>query len=392
MYSYAMGNNPLRDKKILFVITKSNWGGAQAYVYTLAVHFSRQGASVSVAFGGAGGVNEPPGLLAARLATAGIRTIPLSSFARDVSVWREVRAFAELLHLFREEKPDIVHLNSSKAGGIGALAARLVGIPRIVFTSHGLAYDEPRGVLARSLIFLATWITFLLAHCIITLSKDNAARARRLFLCGNKIALIYNGIQPRPLKERIEARRELGVPEEGVCLGTIAEMTPNKSLATLLEAAALLRARGNAFILCLIGDGEERAKLEKIAQEKNLQNVVHMPGFIPDAATLLPAFDIFTLTSLKEGLPTVLLEAGIAGVPVVGSRIPGIAEIVEDGRDGFLIEPRQSEALASALERLMHNQSLREKQGAALREKVSREFSYDTMIQKTRACYIPSYS
>jgi hypothetical protein len=194
-------------KKVLFVITKSNWGGAQAYVYTLAAHFQTSGYDVVVALGGTGTKEASSGELAEKLEAAGVRTVFVRSFVRDVSLTKEFKTFAELCAIMRHEKPDVVHLNSSKAGGIGALAARTCSVHNIVFTSHGLAFEEDRPALARLIIRLMTWFTFLLSHQVIVISKDNAERAARMPWCAKKIHLIYNGIAESALLTREDTRR-----------------------------------------------------------------------------------------------------------------------------------------------------------------------------------------
>src|SRR3990167_2305563 len=107
-------------KKILFVITKSNWGGAQRYVYDLATALHKGQFEVVVAFGGTGEAGAHPGLLAERLKEVGVRTIFIESFTRDIGIFRDVSAFFELLRVIKKERPDVLHLNSSKAGGIGS--------------------------------------------------------------------------------------------------------------------------------------------------------------------------------------------------------------------------------------------------------------------------------
>src|SRR4051812_14312990 len=114
-------------KKILFVITKSNWGGAQKYVYDLASSLPKDSYESVVVFGG-------EGPLATRLQEAGIRTISVKSLQRDVNIFGDIKSLFELLSIFKREKADVVHVNSSKVGGLGAFAARCAGIPRIIFT------------------------------------------------------------------------------------------------------------------------------------------------------------------------------------------------------------------------------------------------------------------
>ena len=122
--------------KILYVITKANWGGAQKYVYELATAMKERGHEVAVAYG-------TEGLLAERLGQAGIRTLPIGGLSRDIDAKAEVSAWRSLLSLIKEEQPDLVHVNSSK-GGLALIAARIAGIRRIIFTAHGWAFNaEP---------------------------------------------------------------------------------------------------------------------------------------------------------------------------------------------------------------------------------------------------------
>jgi len=380
----------LTNKKILYVITKSNWGGAQAQVYTLATHYHENGAEVLVALGGTGERGAPTGRLAEQLAAAGVRTVFLRSFARDVFVGSDIRALIELVRLYRKERPEVVHLHSSKAGGLGSLAARLAGVPKIIFTSHGLAYDEDRSRPARALIWLSTWMTFLLCHTVIVISQDTYLRARTLLFCRKKICLVYNGIAEQHLLARDEARGDLlplPPPEGTLWVGTIAELTHNKGLTYLLQAAALLKKRGVSFVLCIMGtEGEERPLLEQIITEEGLAGCVHLLGFVPNGATYLSAFDVFTLTSVKEGLPYVLLEAAQAQCAVVASNIPGVTDIL-DTNTGVLVPPKDVTAIADALEMLSKDSTRRAALGTHLHKKAATHFSLAHMYEQISALY-----
>lgn len=375
-------------KKILYIITKSNWGGAQAYVYTLATHAKSSGADVVVALGGTGTAGAEAGLLASRLQEAGIRTVFISTFTRDIRMLREFSLLSELQRVIRSEKPDIVHLNSSKAGGVGALASRLERVPCIIFTSHGLAYDEDKGLFTRTFRWLSTWATILLTHATILISSDTYARASALPFCKKKVHLIYNGLRPLPLWPRREARKQLvpHAPRGHVWIGTVAELTPNKALDTLVSAAANLKSRGYTFTLVLIGEGEERATLAKLIADAKLEDSVHMLGFVPDAGNLLAAFDIFALVSTKEGLPYVLLEAGQAGCAVVGTRIAGTTDII-DSTTGLLVRPKSIRETADALELLIKDETKRHSYGEALHRRVKEKFSLARMLLEIQKLY-----
>jgi len=303
-------------KKILFVITKSNWGGAQRYVYDLAISLPKDQFEVGVAFG-------QPGLLANKLDAAHITTYPILSLQRDISIFADIKSFFELLHLFHAKKFDIVHLNSSKAAGIGALAARLAGVHHIIFTVHGWPFLENRNPVVRAFIFVFSWFTALLSHTVITISDYDLRIAHKMPFIGNKAARIYNGIDPNMTFGSGEKIRK-SFPQGATITGAIGELNKNKNQQALIEQA---KNNPNMFV-AIVGDGEERKMLEKKIKKNNLGNRVKLFGFIP-TTDVLRGFDIFALPSLKEGLPYVLLEAKAAGLPIVANRVGGVGEILD---------------------------------------------------------------
>jgi glycosyltransferase involved in cell wall biosynthesis len=305
----------MKKKKVLYVITKSNWGGAQRYVFDLATHLPKDQFEVAVAFG-------QRGLLAEKLEGAKIKTHYLSTMQRNVAVLKDVRAFFELYRLFKKERPDVVHLNSSKAGGVGALAARLSGVPNIIFTAHGWPFWEPRTVVARGLIWLASWGTVLLSHKTIVISDYDKRVAQHMPFCKNKIVRIYNGIDLHMQFGPGDIIR--GAFPAGVKItGTVGELTANKNQDALIEQA---RADKNRYV-AIVGEGELRQALEVKILKYGLVERVKLFGFLP-AADVLKGFDVFALPSLKEGLPYVLLEARAAGLPIAANRVGGVSEIL----------------------------------------------------------------
>lgn len=376
-------------KKLLYLITKSNWYGAQKYVYNLAEAF-RQNYDVTVGFGGGGVLgNEPPGLLKTKLEEAGIPTLFVPELMRDVYPLHELRSAWALYKLFKKERPDILHVNSSKAGGEGAFAARLAGIPRIIFTSHGLAIDEDRNIFSRILIWLSTWATFLLCHHVIVISQDTYQRAQKFPFCKNKISLVYNSIQPVPLLPRADAQKKLNleISANTLVIGSIGELIFNKRYDTLISALGLLKGQGKKFQAVLISAGEDQKKLKKQSQDLGLGDDLRFAGYVPNAASYLSALDIFVLPSKKEGLPYVLLEAGSAELAVVASRIPGNTDIITNKETGLLFEVGKAEELADQLERLLDDTTLRKKLGTALKAEIKAKFSGQEMVEKTRRAY-----
>jgi glycosyltransferase involved in cell wall biosynthesis len=173
-------------------------------------------------------------------------------------------------------------------------------------------------------------------------------------------------------------------------VGSIAEYHPNKNLATLIEATALLTTAQAADVqLVLVSDGEERQALEELSRTRGVAERVHLVGYVDRAAEYLRAFDVFVLPSKKEGLPYVLLEAGLAGLPVIASDIPGNRDIIAQGVTGTLVAGDAAAYVAALQEYLAHPDTARA-HASALAERTGSTFSIETMRSNTLAHYISS--
>lgn len=372
-------------KRILFVITKANWGGAQRYVYDLAVAAKEAGNQVLVVSG-----NEGP--LTARLKEADVDTRTITALKRDISIADEFHSFKTLLAIVKEFRPDAIHGNSSKAGALSALAGRLRGVDTIVFTAHGWAFNEGRPQWQKAVIGLLHYATVLLAHKTVCVSGAIRQDAAWMPFVRKRFFVIHNGVTPVPLLSKGAARMVLA-PElvrtyaNALWIGSIAELHPTKGLDTLVEAFAAIAHDLPSTVLVIMGDGSEWARLQKLVQIYDLPDRVVLSGFVKDASSHLPALDVFVLPSRSEALGYALLEAGLASLPSIGTRVGGIPEIIEDGQTGLLVPPGKSIALSQALTQLLNNESLRNRLGTALNEKVRSEFSAKAMVEKTLALY-----
>jgi glycosyltransferase involved in cell wall biosynthesis len=359
--------------KILYLITKSNWGGAQRYVYDLATSFEAKGVECVVAFGGDGELKE-------RLEQAKVRTISLPSLGRDISLLREFRVVKEMYHLIKNEKPKILHLNSSKAAGIGAFLGRLAGVPLVVVTMHGAPFREDRPFVAKKLIYFFTWLTCLFAHKIITVSKQDEADIGAMFFIKKKVTTVYLGITYEPARERT-------VPKsKEVRIVTVGELTKNKGHLYGLQAIELLLQRDVLFSYTIIGEGEDRKKIEEYIAMKQLGDNVTLAGY-QDARSVIHNYDIYLLPSVKEGLPYILLEAGKASLPVVATITGGVPEIIRHEETGLLVQPKDVEGLSRALETLIHDRKRGRALGQSLHSHIVQNFSYSKMLVETAKVY-----
>lgn len=369
---------PLR---ILYVITKANWGGAQRYVYDLAIASQAAGHTVRV-------ISGPEGILTRKLTQADIDTVSLPALTRDVSLMAEWQVFKELRAEIEEFEPDIVHGNSSKAGALAALAARATGSARVIFTAHGWAYNERRPAWQRLLIWLAHYATVLLCDRTICVSKAMRRDARFMPLVQNKFDVIHHGIGTIEFLDHNTARAELA-PDLTLpfWIGTIAELHPTKQINVLLRAFKDISETHADAALVIIGDGQERERLVAYAKKLGIEGQVVFCGHVDQAARYLPALDLFVLPSRSEALGYVLLEAGQAGLPVIATKVGGIPEIIESGVTGALVLPGSSRLLSIMLESLMDDESLRDRLARNLTQRIEERFSLTRMTTKTLALY-----
>jgi glycosyltransferase involved in cell wall biosynthesis len=377
-------------KKILYIITKGNFGGAQRYVFDLASNVSKEDFEVVVATGEGAALSE-------KLKKENIRTLSIPELKRDINIFSDISAFFALHSLIKKEQPNIVHLNSSKAGLLGSLAVRIINLFNLtpntyklkaIFTGHGWAFNEDRTVISKAILTLLHTITILLAHKTIAVSKKIAAQISQFPIIREKIILIHNGTGPVEFLERNTARAEISTSILApLWIGTTSELHKTKSLDFLITAFASVSKTYPEAELVIIGEGHERKKLEALIKQKNLTQKVHLAGFKPDAARLLKAFDIFTLTSRSEGLPYSILEAGLAELPVIASNVGGIPEVVEQKKNGLLVEVGDIASIENSLCTLISNETERIALGKALKKNVEEKFSLKQMLDETIKLY-----
>ena len=378
-------NNSSQKTRVLYVITKSNFGGAQKYVYDLATSLPKDSFDVAVALGG-------NGILIPKLEEAGVRVVPIPSLARDVNPLGDLKTFFNLIKIFRVERPHIVHLNSSKIGIMGGVAARLTRIPKIIFTAHGWAFNENRAWVSRLIIKFLSWVTILIAHTTIAVS-DSIARDMRWVGARRKMVTIKNGIHKGDTLPQIQAREFLNtlspakIPAGAFVFGTIAELHPSKGLSFAVQAISLMSQENPNIHYVILGSGQDHATLAALIDDLGLTDRVHLLGFVDNASQYIKAFDCFILPSTTEALGLVLLEAGNAGIPVVATNIGGIPEVIEDQRTGILVPARNPKALALALFQILESTTTRVGLGNALHQRVLSSFSFEITLRKTIGLY-----
>lgn len=374
---------------IALVITQSSWGGAQRYVFDLAVSFKKLGHRVVVV----AGRNRDP-LLFERLKEEEIETINVGSLIREINPLTDIYCIYKLFKLFKLHKFDVVHLNSSKAGVVGSIAARLARVPCVIYTAHGFVFNEKLSALKRWMYIFVELASSFFRDAIITVSTFDERSALRLHIAPKwKMRTIWNGIDVThdSYTSRVDARTYLlssqEVPDDRYMIGCVANFYANKGLEHLLQAMELLIKQNPKAFLVVIGDGILRPELEESIQSLKLTQNVLLVGYKKDPEKHLKAFDLLVSSSLKEGLSYTLIEAARAKVPIIATAVGGTPEIIHDHVHGLLVPPGDPHTLADMLSFAISHPKEMTQYATAAHERVTRDFDVEQMVQKTLGAY-----
>lgn len=372
--------------KIAYLITLPELGGAQSHVRHLLASIDRSQDEALLMTSG-------EGWLTAEAEGLGVRTYPLEHLKRNISPWHDLRALVEILGVLRRERPDVLHIHSSKAGILGRLAGRLAGVPRVVFTAHGFSFHERlKPATLQGYVWLEKTLAPM-ADVIIPVSNYDRQRALA-FGVGEpgRLVTIHNGIdtgrfRPDPVK-RAAKRRELGFEGDEVLVGMVARFAFPKDHELLLLATQALLEREQARLV-LIGSGPEFPRIQLLAHELGIAERVLFLGDRLDVPELLGALDVFVLASRFEALPMTIIEAMAAGLPVVASDVGGSKELVETGKSGLLVPSGDVEGMRGAIERLVQDPVMRRELGEAACRRAHERFDLAQMARRVRELYRP---
>jgi len=359
--------------KIAFIITRADdIGGAQIHVRDLSTALRAAGHDAVVIAG-------THGVLADELRAQGVPYYSLRHLGREVGPLEDVRCFSELRETLREIKPDIISTHSTKAGFIGRIAGKTLGIPTL-FTAHGWGFTEGRPPLQAFAFWAVERTTAAWAARIITVCEsDRTAAVRARLTSSDRLVTIHNAMPD--IDEALRARPGNSPPR----LVMVARLSHWKDQPTLLHALADLKELD--WQLELVGDGPLRWQLEALVQSLGLTSQVTFLGFRRDVSERLAEAQLFLLISKWEGFPRSILEAMRAGLPVVATDVGGVRESVADGRTGFVIPRGDVARLRECLCKLLVSPDLRMSMGKAGRARYEEKFTFDRLVEQTTKVY-----
>jgi len=378
--------------RVLRVIARLNMGGPAIHVANLASGLQTRGYQTTVVAGSLARGEDSMAFVAERL---GVNVVSIPDIQREVSALHDARSALRVAALIRAERPHVLHTHTAKAGAIARAAAMLAGDSRppvVVHTFHGHVLKGYFGP-GRTAFFRRVEQTLArTADVLVAVSPEVRDELVELGVAPReKFAVIRLGI---PLEERLadptadtDYRRLYGIPQESFVVGWVGRMTGVKDTGAVLEIVRAARARGVEAVLCMVGDGPDRERLEQLAHELGIARSCYFVGYQEDVAGYYRLFDALVLPSVNEGTPVSAIEALASGTPVVANRVGGVPDVVRDGVDGFLVEPGDTESAAARLAELAADAGLRQTMGDAGRARVSARYSVPRLVDDVDRLY-----
>ncbi len=360
--------------KILYIVTQADLGGAQKSVLLLAKHFN-----------GLIAAGEAKNELFEEANKHGIASCRLKYLTRGVSPIFDLLSIFEIYRLVKKIKPDIVHLNSSKAGFVGSIAAKLAGA-KVIFTARGFVFNEPHSPFVKYILIGLEKFASLFRDQIITVSEfDRQSALKHHLINPEKISTIHNAIPQIEFLTKAEAQNALSLQKDKFAIGTIANFYKTKGLDVFVQAVAKLGSEvKNKIQVTIIGEGPEDSELKSLIQKYNLENIFNLAGQKQNASQYLKTFDLFVLPSRKEGFPLVLLEAMQAELPIIASDVGGNKEALEDA--GTMVETENPKDLARAISLLVTDSAIRESRAARTSEQ-TKKFTLENLYSQMEMVY-----
>lgn len=366
-----------RDDRItvLHLVGSLRVGGAEQQVVSLAPLFDRKQFRIIVC------AMQPGGGLRGRLDQSDIQYVCLHYRVRS-----HILAMLRFISLLKREKVSVLHTHMYSASRFGRIAGVLARVPVMIATDHGHdPWKTWRHTAFDRVLLRYTALRIGVSQDVVDLIKARENPPPE------KLAMIPNGVDPERFKageiERNAVRAELGISDDAVLVGAVGRLAEPKALHVLIEAVSHLVKRVPQARLVLVGDGPLKPELEKQAAGLGVSDRVLFAGTRMDIPAVLAAIDVFAISSKREGLPVVLLEAMAGGRPIVTTKVGGIPEVVRDHQEALLVPPDAPAALADAMSEIISDPELAAELGRRARERVSSEFSIAATARKLEQVY-----
>ena len=379
-------------KRLLIIITQSEFGGAQRFIFNLINKLKNNpNYEIKICVGADGG-----GEFTKAVQEIGVSITTLPMLKRNLSFLDDVVAYFRIRKEIKSFNPSILFLNSSKAGFLGAFSFIFpfcVCRAKVIYRIGGWTFNDPWPAWKKRMWIILEKISAQWKDIVIVNSKRDREQAALLGIRPrDKIVVVHNGLDVYKVNSltRDEARlrifeklsRQSGkIFQAEMIIGAVANLYPAKALENLVLAAVPFRD-DSSVIFVIIGEGAERPKLEALIKEQGLERKVFLLGQIASGSHFMTAFDIYIQSSVKEGFSWSLLEAMASKVPVIATDVGATSEIIENGKNGLLVDAGHPNQISASITRLINDDRLRSEFAIQGHQTVLFKFNLDRMIDQ----------
>lgn len=335
-----------------------------------------------------------PGPFVPAVEARGVEHVALGNATRAMDLRADVAALGELVRLFRDRRPDIVHTHNPKTGVYGRIAARVARVPHIVNTVHGLYATPDDRFVRRAAVYSAERIAATCSHVELVQNPEDITTLRSLRVPARKLTLLGNGVDlgrfhPPTPAERADLRAELGLAPDAVVVGAVGRLVLEKGYVELFDAWERVAAAVPTAQLVVIGPHEptKADAVDATIVERAERSGVRFLGMRDDVERWYRAIDAYVLLSYREGFPRAAMEAAASGLPIIATDIRGCRQVVDDGVTGQLVPAHDADASAAALIDVLGNDDRRAAMSLAAVERAAAHFDQQTVIDITLATY-----
>lgn len=331
--------------------------------------------------------SAPGGSLPEALKDRNVKHIAIPCFRREISIL-DIPALLHLILIIKKHRFDIVHTNSSKPGLLGRLAATICKVPKIIHTAHGTAFQDFQSVPIRRFYILLEGLANRLCHHVVFVNHSDRSKCIDLgIISPQRSSTIYNALSPTlEIKLRHLASARITGTNELVTVGSVLRFSDQKNVITTIITACKACSISANLRFIFVGDGEHLELCRNIISSKGLSKSILLPGWDNDVIPYLASFDLFLLYSRWEALPISIIEAMFSALPVLGSDLPGICELVDD-KSGFIVPLSDPDALCKRLIDIAKDPSSLKDLGSNAALSISAKCSFERMTSSYLEIY-----
>ena len=370
--------------RVLRVISRLNIGGPSIQALLLSKKLDPSQFEPHLVFGT---TNPSEGSLAPTK-NESFQFYHVPTLQREISLLKDLKSFISILKIIKKVNPHIVHTHQAKAGLLGRSAAILLGVPIRIHTFHGHVFHSYFPTWKTRLFLMLERILARYSH-LIAISDTQKKELESHLKSSSTVHVIPLGLELKKfenLPPQEPLKKKWGYREDQILIGIVGRLVPIKNHDLFLDVARDLKSKFSHVKFLIVGDGERRSYLEKKIHNENLDHV-RILGWQYDLREIYSLLDIVVLTSLNEGTPVSLIEAGASGKPIVSTSVGGVASIIQHETNGYLIHKHDKTAFVNSLESLIQNKELREKMGKKSQSEIIGRFNEDRLVKDIEAFY-----